>query len=300
MKTLIFAILISCAFAEDIFSLNEFLPSDSSSIIPVNEFPGFWEGREFPKAFYTPNPRASRIVGGIEAPPNSHPYQLALHVTRTGGIGLCGGSILSATSVLTAGHCVGGTSTILVIAGAHNRNIVEATQQRRTVLPANYRVHPLFNPSNFNNNIAVLIVPQVFTFNANVQPTRLPTAFANELFVNDVATSTGWGRTAIAGAESAVLRRATNTVITNAACSSIFGPSIVVAGVLCTETSAGVNAHGACHGDDGGVLSVPRAGDVRPIQIGVTSYFAAAGCVIGFPIGYTRVTTYLTWLQANM
>jgi len=300
MKILILFALISCAFAEDIFSPNEFLPIDASSIIPVSEFPGFWEGREFPKAFYTPNPRAPRIVGGIEVPPHSHPYQLALHVTRTAGIGLCGGSILSATSVLTAAHCVGGTSTILVIAGAHNRNIIEVTQQRRTILPANYRVHPLFNPSSFNNNIAVLVVPQVFTFNTNVQPTRLPTAFANELFVTEVATSTGWGRTLVAGPESAVLRRSTNAVITNAACSSIYGTSIVVASVLCTNTLAGPGAQGACHGDDGGVLSVPRVGDVRPIQIGVTSFYAAAGCVVGYPIGFTRVTSYLTWLQANM
>lgn len=300
MKILLIAALISCAFAEDIFSPNEFLPIDSSSIIPVSEFPGFWEGREFPKAFYTPNPRAPRIVGGTEAPAHSHPYQLALHVTRAAGTGLCGGSILSAGSVLTAAHCVGGTTTILVIAGAHNRNIVEATQQRRTILPANYRVHPLFNPSNFNNNIAVLVSTQPFTFNVNVQPTRLPTAFANDLFVGDVATSTGWGRTAVAGAESNVLRRSTNTVITNAACSSFYGASIVTASVLCTETLAGPTAQGACHGDDGGVLSVPRAGDVRPIQIGVTSYYAAAGCAVGYPIGFTRVTSFLTWLQANM
>lgn len=300
MKILLIAAFISCAFAEDIFSPNEFLPIDASSIIPISEFPGFWEGREFPKAFYTPNPRAPRIVGGIEAPPHSHPYQLALHVTRTAGTGLCGGSILSAGSVLTAAHCVAGTSTALVIAGAHNRNIVEATQQRRTVLPANYRVHPLFNPSNFNNNIAVLVSPQPFAFNINVQPTRLPTAFATELFVGEIATATGWGRTAVTGLESAVLRRSTNAVITNAACSSIFGASIVAASVLCTETLAGPGAQGACHGDDGGVLSVPRAGDVRPIQIGVTSYYAAAGCVVGYPIGYTRVTSFLTWLQANM
>ncbi|XP_070508541.1 brachyurin-like [Chironomus tepperi] len=299
MKFLILVALISCAVAEDVISPNEFLPFDASTIIPVSEFPGFWEGREFPKAFYTPNPRAPRIVGGIEVPPHSHPYQVALHVSRT-TVGLCGGSVLSATSVLTAAHCVGGTSTILVIAGAHNRNIVEVTQQRRTVMPANYRVHPLFNPSNFNNNIAVLVSPQAFTFNVNVQPTRLPTAFANELFVTEVATATGWGRTAVTGPDSAVLRRSTNTVITNAACSSFYGPSIVVASVLCTETLAGPGAQGACHNDDGGVLSVPRAGDVRPIQIGVTSYFAAAGCVVGYPIGYTRVTSFLTWLQANM
>ncbi|CAG9811687.1 unnamed protein product [Chironomus riparius] len=300
MKIFILVAIISCAFAEDIFSQNEFLPIDASSIIPVSEFPGFWEGTEFPKAFYTPNPRAPRIVGGTEAPANSHPYQLALHVTRLAGTGLCGGSILSATSVLTAAHCIGGTTTTLVIAGAHNRNIVEATQQRRTVLPENYRVHPLFNPSNFNNNIAVLFGLQAFDFNVNVQPTRLPTAFANELFVTEVATATGWGRTTVTGLESAVLRRSTNAVITNAACSSIYGPSIVPATVLCTETLAGLGAQGACHGDDGGVLSVPRAGDTRPIQIGVTSYYAAAGCVIGYPIGYTRVTSFLTWLQANM
>ncbi|KAG5668463.1 hypothetical protein PVAND_016403 [Polypedilum vanderplanki] len=197
-----------------------------------------------------------------------------------------------------AAHCPIGSSSTLVIAGAHNRNVVEPNQQRRTVPSSGYRIHANYNPSNLNNDIAILITPTPnFAFGAHVQAARMPTAFASELFVGETARSTGWGRTTNTGATSAVLRKAYNPVITNAACSAVYGGSVVIASVICIATS-GVN-QGTCNGDSGGVLSVPRAGDTRPIQIGVTSFVAAAGCVAGFPSGFARVTSFLTWINNN-
>jgi secreted trypsin-like serine protease len=297
MKLLILALLAIGASAVEDFNAPEYAPFDDSLIVPVEDLPGFWEGRELPKEIFTPNPRSARIVGGVEVAPNSHPYQVALHMNFGTGTGLCGGSVLSTNAALTAAHCPVGSGSTLVIAGAHNRNVVEGTQQRRTVTSANYRIHANYNPSNLNNDIAILIVPTAWTHNANVQPTRLPTAFASELFVGETARSTGWGRVTNTGATSAVLRKAYNPVITNAACSAVYGTSVIVASVICIATT-GVN-QGTCNGDSGGVLSVPRAGDVRPIQIGVTSFVAAAGCVAGFPSGFARVTSFLTWINNN-
>ena len=147
----------------------------------------------------------------------------------------------------------------MVIAGAHNRNVVEPNQQRRTVSSANYRIHASYNPSNLNNDIAILITPTpAFTMNAFVQATRRPTgAQLTDLFVGDRARSTGWGRTTNTGATSAVLRKAYNTIITNAVCASTYGTAVVFAGVICIETN--VSNQGTCNGDSGGVLSVERA-----------------------------------------
>lgn len=44
-----------------------------------------------------------RIVGGVEAPRNGFPYQVALIINNSG---FCGGSIISDQYVLTAAPCV--------------------------------------------------------------------------------------------------------------------------------------------------------------------------------------------------
>lgn len=100
MKLLILATFIAACTAA-------YVPQDSSIILPINEFPGFWDNRDFPRAFYSGNDRSSRIVGGTEVPANAHPQVVALHVQRTAGVALCGGSVLSLRAVLTAGRVCG-------------------------------------------------------------------------------------------------------------------------------------------------------------------------------------------------
>lgn len=297
MKLLLLALLVAAVSAEN-YDGPEYATIDASSIIPVQDMPGFWEGRDFPAAFTNPIGRTRRIVGGVEVVPNSHPYQVALHITFGGGTGLCGGSVLTSRSALTAAHCPIGSSSTLVIAGAHNRNVVEANQQRRTVTAANYRIHASYNPSNLQNDIAILITPTpAFTFNAAVQATRIPTgAQLTDLFVGNTARSTGWGRTTNTGATSAVLRKAYNIVITNAVCAATYGTAVAFAGVICIETAQ--SNQGTCNGDSGGVLSVQRPPGA-PVQVGVTSFGAAAGCVAGFPSGFARVTHHNTWILNN-
>jgi chymotrypsin len=299
MKLLLLALFATVALAAENFEGPEWAPIDPSTIIPVQEMPGFWEGRDFPAQMSAPvNVRDRRIVGGVEVVPNSHPYQVALHIQFGGGTGLCGGSVLTLTTALTAAHCPIGSSSTLVIAGAHNRNVVEATQQRRTVPSSGYRIHAQYNPSNLNNDIAILVVPTVWSWTAAVQPTRRPTgAQLSELFVGDRSRATGWGRVTNTGATSAVLRKAYNTIITNAACASVYGTAVVFAGVICKETAQ--SNQGTCNGDSGGVLAVERGAGQQWVQVGVTSFGAAAGCVAGFPSGFARMTHHDTWINNN-
>lgn len=57
-----------------------------------------------------------------------------------------------------------------MIAGANNRNINEANQQRRTVASGAYRIHADYNAQLVLNDIATMITtPQTFTFNQFVQ-----------------------------------------------------------------------------------------------------------------------------------
>ena len=51
---------------------------------------------------------AGAIVGGEEAAPGEFPHQVALLRGGVGGSLMCGGSLIAADKVLTAGHCCDG------------------------------------------------------------------------------------------------------------------------------------------------------------------------------------------------
>ena len=80
MKLLLLAIFaVAGALAQENYDGPEYAPFDASEIVPVEDMPGFWEGRDFPAFMSMPvNVRERRIVGGVEVAPNSHPYQASL------------------------------------------------------------------------------------------------------------------------------------------------------------------------------------------------------------------------------
>jgi secreted trypsin-like serine protease len=53
----------------------------------------------------------------------------------------------------------------------------------------------------------------------------------------------------------------------------------------------------ALQGDSGGPL-VYQESDGLYTQVGIVSFGAAAGCQLGYPAGFTRVTSYLSWISA--
>lgn len=281
MKFLILAIFaVAAVSAAENYEGPEYQSIDWSKVVPAAEYPGFWENTVFAQLF-PQAVRSSRIVGGNEAVPNAHPYQVALLHQRILLTAMCGGSVISPLVILTAAHCPINSQSTTVISGAHNMNVVEATQQRRTVQSANYRIHPNYNNQNLNNDIATLILPTALTFNTFVQPIALAATTAGQ-FVGVIGQSTGWGRVADGGSSSSVLRVVTNEIISNAQCAAVFGTTVVNAAVICIDTTGG---RGTCQGDSGGVLSVAQGG--ARLQVGVTSFGASAGCQVSIEIrGY--------------
>ena len=68
---------------------------DWDKVVPVQDMPGFWDGRDIKPMNIALRGRTSRIVGGEIATPHQFPYQIALLTSFTAGTGLCGGSIIS-------------------------------------------------------------------------------------------------------------------------------------------------------------------------------------------------------------
>lgn len=233
---------------------------DWSTVVPRSEIPGFWDGRDFKPDFT--DTLSGRIVGGVIVTPHTHPYQAGLFMAFATGTGLCGGSLVSTRTVLTAAHCPEGSTSVQVVLGAHQITTVEPTQTRITVPASGHILHPQYSRQTLHNDIALLILPTAIALNQNIQPTVLPTAHATDLFVGDVATISGnekkfkvlssftkcqilgWGRIADGPGTSPVLRSVSNPIITNAACQSVFGGTII-ASTICMATTGG---RSACNG----------------------------------------------------
>lgn len=236
----IFAVLAVSAIAENEYPEPAWVEIDWKNVVPVQDMPGFWDNREIRPSFYPGDmTRTGRIVGGaiVQAPTDSfhaHPYQTALLMSFAGGTGLCGGSKISPRAVLTAAHCPINSASTQVIYGAHQMTANEARQHRTTVPSSGYRLHAGYNPSNLNNDIAILITPATVPNTPHIQPANLALATAGT-FAGELATVSGFGRISDAsGATSAHLRYVQNHVITNAQCTATFG-GIIIPSTICVS-----------------------------------------------------------------
>jgi chymotrypsin len=224
--------------------------------------------------------------------PHAHPYQAALLMDfPMVGTALCSGSVLSTRAILTAASCVVGSSSTQVILGAHRLTVNEATQQRQTVPESNYRIHPTYNSSNFENNLAILIMPVDSILNEFVAISDLA---YQATFEGILGTVSGWGRISDSSSTVSVqLRSVQNNIIANSVCEATFG-STIIPSTICISTAGG---RGPCGGDSGSPLTVDMY--YGRVQVGISSFGAAAGCESGFPAGFTRVTSFLHWIENN-
>ena len=228
----------------------------------------------------------------------------------------CGGTLVDATHVVTAGHCSvddnGRTfrPTDVKIKWAASTSY----DNLRPYSVESVTTHPQYNPKTFDNDIAVLTLAQPL---AGATPTPIATVAesAEALKAGNPVRSAGYGLLNFDGRPSNILQVADLTAMSDEVCGS-WSESEVIDGV--TFYGADVNtAHFACaigvvpgsnkiidtcQGDSGGPL---YSAATTPVLVGVVSSgYGCAGVDEGGTMSkkrpgiYTRVSAYRDWLMS--
>merc|ERR1711917_151746 len=109
------------------------------------------------KALSTPLSRGGgRIVGGTEASPGEFPHQIALLRGGVGGSLMCGGSLVAADRVITAGHCCDGQSASRLGVRVGSHNLYEDDPDQADIAVDTVANHEDYDSWTIENDICML------------------------------------------------------------------------------------------------------------------------------------------------
>uniref|UniRef100_A0AAY4AVN5 trypsin n=1 Tax=Denticeps clupeoides TaxID=299321 RepID=A0AAY4AVN5_9TELE len=248
-----------------------------------------------------PLARRNRIYGGLKTVPGAQPWQASLQARLEGSkqaFGhVCGGVLIKACWVLTAGHCIDNNKEMQVVLGGVDLMKPESTEQTFTVekviLHENYKE----TSEAVYNDIALLQLkstegqcPEETEF---VKTACLPNATFSD---GTECTITGWGATPESQYGSDQLLDAEVLLISQEQCSSkkVYS-NLLDDGMFCAGyLKGGVDS---CQGDSGGPLTCQKDG-VHYLY-GLVSWGDSCGQE-NKPGVYTRVTKYLEWINSKI
>ncbi|XP_034247521.1 chymotrypsinogen 2-like [Thrips palmi] len=202
---------------------------------------------------------AVSVHNGAKAALGQFPWMLAVVAD---GAAFCGGAIIAEDWALTSGHCVDGMHSFWVTAGSLLSQDGDEPSRQQFYTTTSFR-HPTYNARFKDNDIGLIHLNAAFTYD-HCDPDVSPDLMFAELQVSP-------GRV----------------------CYDFYGSAWLL-NKLCVAT--GGDGKSSCRGDGGSPLAL-READGNWTVVGVASFGAADGCTLGLPVVFTRVASFLAFVE---
>ncbi|XP_012585912.1 PREDICTED: chymotrypsinogen B-like [Condylura cristata] len=227
-----------------------------------------------------------RIINGVDAPPDSWPWHVSLQSPT--GISYCGGSLISASWVVTAAHCNITTSSF-VIAGHYDRHASQDGVQILNI--AQIFRHPKFRLGTIRSDVALVKLATPARIDETVSPVVLPTIDENFL-PGSLCRTMGWGFTDRNGSQLPIkLQQATVHLLPKDKCKKHW--KFIPRDMICV----GANGAGSYVGDSGSSVVCIKYG--MWTLVGIVSFVHEDKPTV-IPFVATLFTKFKRWVKATM
>ncbi|XP_068253996.1 ovochymase-2 isoform X3 [Nyctibius grandis] len=240
----------------------------------------------------------SRIIGGEEAVPYSWPWQVSVQISDEH---ICGGAVLAKEWVVTAAHCFNSKDLYrdlwMVVTGLHDLTEQEHRQKRSV---KQYIIHPSFNKTTMDSDIALLQLAEPLEFNHYVRPVCLP-AKEEAVQPSRVCVVTGWGAHEEDREKGKKLHQLEVPILVLDTCQSYYVnlPSKVTQRMICAGFPL-EEGKDSCTGDSGGPLVCPSEDNSGFYTLhGITSWGFGCGRK-SYPGVYTNVGVFVDWIKESV
>lgn len=237
------------------------------------------------------------IIGGSNATLGQFPHQVLIYIqVSASAVYICGGSLIKYNWVLTAAHCVEMSYQRVFMFFGGLDSLDGPFTWTTNVTSSSVKMHGSYNTDLLHNDIALIHLPEAtesLTNSANIGLISLPVNQTSTNLVGMASTVSGWGRYSDAILlQSQFLKYVSLPIVDNTVCSTLYGTNVVRDTNICASATSSAST---CGGDSGGPVMVSIGGS--NVIVGIVSFGAADGCQLGYPVGFTRVTSYLDWIE---